>query len=150
MLVAHGAFLSNHFSAKKTDQFQIDGPVTLISKWRSATARKKDAAWPDVVGEFTRRQVAGFIFEGTEVRTVIGVVTMLWSFYIAGIERLSETFAFNQRVRSSRVYIVYRVYLRNSRCWINPIHTGDRFQKCEIFEFSKFDNCKLLETYKIN
>lgn len=49
MLVAHGAFLSNHFSAKKADQFQIDGPVTLISKWRSATARKKDAAGPTLL-----------------------------------------------------------------------------------------------------
>ena len=71
------------FRPKKTDQFQIDGPVTLISKWTSATAREKKRrglGLLHVVGlDSARRQVAGFIFgvEKTEDPTIIDVVTML-------------------------------------------------------------------------
>ena len=55
------------FGKKNTDQFQIDGPVTLISKWTSGTAREKKGRGLGlhVVGlDSARRQVAGFIFGG--------------------------------------------------------------------------------------
>lgn len=64
---------------KKADQFQIDGPVTLISKWRSVNEREREREWWGGVGH-AAAQLAGFIFEGIR-RGITGVVTMLWSFY---------------------------------------------------------------------
>lgn len=65
---------------KKADQFQIDGPVTLISKWRSVNEREREREIEEGVAH-AAAQLAGFIFEGMGRgrigRGITGVVTML-------------------------------------------------------------------------
>lgn len=57
---------------KKADQFEIDGPVTLISKRRSVNERERESGKV----AHAAAQLAGFIFEGVG-RGITGVVAML-------------------------------------------------------------------------